>query len=40
MSGKIRIGLVTALVCLMTVMPALAAGVFLFTEKSVTLHEG
>ena len=40
MSGKIRIGLVTALVCLMTVMPALAAGVFLFTEKSVTLYEG
>ena len=40
MSRKIRIGLLTVLACLLAVMPALAAGVFLFAEKSITLSEG
>ena len=40
MKGKISAALVAALVCLLAVMPALAAGVFVFTEKSVSLGEG
>ena len=40
MSGKIRVALAALLVCLLAAMPALAAGVFQFTERSVTLHEG
>ena len=40
MSGKIRVALVAMLVCLLAALPAMAAGVFLFTEKSVTLGEG
>ena len=40
MSRKIRIALTAMLICLLAVMPALAAGVFLFTEKSVSLGEG
>lgn len=40
MKGKIRAALAAALICLLAVMPALAAGSFLFTEKTVALHEG
>ena len=40
MSRRIGAALLTAVICLLAVMPALAAGVFLFAEKSVTLKEG
>ena len=40
MSGKIRVALAAMLICLLAVLPALAAGVFQFTEKSVSLREG
>lgn len=40
MSRRFRAALVTVLVCLLTATSALAAGVFLFAEKSVTLREG
>ena len=40
MSRRITAALVTAVICLLAVVPALAAGTFLFAEKSVTLKEG
>ena len=40
MSGKIRVALAAMLICLLAVLPALAAGVFQFTDKSVSLREG
>ena len=40
MSGRIRVALAVMLICLMAVMPALAAGAFVFTEKSISLGEG
>lgn len=40
MSRRITAALLTAVMCLLAVVPAMAAGVFLFTEKAVTLKEG
>ena len=40
MSGKIRVALAAMLICLLAVLPALAAGVFQFADKSVSLREG
>ena len=40
MSGRIRVALAAMLICLLAAMPVLAAGVFQFTERSISLHEG
>jgi len=40
MSRRICAALMTAVICLLAAVPALAAGVFLFAERSVTLKEG
>lgn len=40
MSGKIRIALAMMLICVLTALPALAAGVYQFTDRSISLHEG
>ena len=40
MNGRIRVALAVMLICLLAAMPVLAAGVFQFTERSVSLHEG
>ena len=40
MDRKIRVALAAMLICLLAALPALAAGVFQFTDRSVSLGEG